>query len=670
MKSNNTEMGSSLALPSSKNYTRTQTMPCCTNRCSMTPAPWAGLWYGLWLGLVQFGLSIFHLKPQKTNPVQEAWQRAASLRRSVFLLLTIGLSTASTALFIQIQPDSIGPWFAIAQAILFALLFSWIITGLITAFMGFWVMLRGDSHAMSAQSVAHKRLSKRVRTAVVMPICNEDTSTVFAGLKAIADSLVATGHAENFDLFVLSDSSDAKTIAAEQNAWEQIRYSLATDHATPVQIYYRLRKRRVHRKAGNVADFCRRWGKDYRYMIVLDADSVMSGECLVTLTKLMENNPKAGIIQTATQAVGQVTLHARVQQFSARVIGRIFALGMQYWQLGESHYFGHNAIIRTEPFIKHCALAPIKGKGGLKGDIMSHDFVEAALMRRAGYFVWMVSDLQGSYEQQPADLISELQRDRRWCQGNIQNAQLIAEPGLHRIHRVMLATGFMSYFSALLWLLFLTIGTYTWVVSENISITIKDLDIDVMTLWICTLGALFTPRILAVIGVILKKEQHLYGGTIKLIGSSMLEILVSLLLAPIRMVAHTVFVITALTGIKLDWKSPPRGAVSIPWNSAIAHFFHISLFALATVIFIFVCEDIDALLWLSPVIMPLVLVIPVAVITSRIGLGEKIRKQKLLLIPEELYSPVVLRKAWRNLNKTLQLNAFNQNIHRIESYLI
>jgi membrane glycosyltransferase len=296
-----------------------------------------------------------------------------------------------------------------------------------------------------------------------MPICNEDVATVFAGLRATCESVAATGHARQFDVFVLSDSYNPETAAAERAAWEDLRAALAASPNQPqVEVYYRLRTRRTHRKAGNVADFCRRWGKDYRYMVVLDADSVMSGDCLTSMVKLMEANPTAGIIQTATQAIGHVTLHARAQQFASRVTGRLFTLGMQFWQLGESHYWGHNAIIRVEPFMKHCALAHIKGTGGMSGGIMSHDFVEAALMRRAGYHVWLVSDLVGSYEQQPPDLLAELQRDRRWCQGNLQNARLIAEPGIHPVHRAMFVTGTMAYVSAPLWLAFLTLGTALW----------------------------------------------------------------------------------------------------------------------------------------------------------------------------------------------------------------
>ena len=286
-------------------------------------------------------------------------------------------------------------------------------------------------------------------------------------------------------------------------------------------MYYRLRTRRTHRKAGNVADFCRRWGKDYRYMVVLDADSVMSGDCLTSMVKLMEANPTAGIIQTATQAIGHVTLHARAQQFASRVTGRLFTLGMQFWQLGESHYWGHNAIIRVEPFMQHCALAPIKGTGGMSGGIMSHDFVEAALMRRAGWHVWLVADLVGSYEQQPPDLLAELQRDRRWCQGNLQNARLMAEPGLHPVHRAMFATGTMAY----------AVGAAVAGLPDAGHRPVADrlepgratgscMPMELAGLWLWTLCLLFLPRLLGVAAVVLRGEQRQYGGIGGLLKSS------------------------------------------------------------------------------------------------------------------------------------------------------
>jgi membrane glycosyltransferase len=324
--------------------------------------------------------------------------------------------------------------------------------------MGFWVQLRGDPHGLKYQDVLHHPLSADARTAIIMPICNEQVATVFAGLRATCESLAAAGGSRLFDLYVLSDTSDPTLRAAELAAWAELRTTLGGCG----RVYYRWRQHRTKRKSGNVADFCRRWGRDYRYMVVLDADSVMTGDALVTLVKLMEAHPDSGIIQTAPQACGLSTIHARAQQFAGRVAGRLFTAGMQYWQLGESHYWGHNAIIRVEPFMKHCALAPLSGRGGLSGDILSHDFVEAALMRRAGYHVWLVHDLPGSYEQQPPNLLEELGRDRRWCQGNLQNARLITEPGLHGVHRAMLLTGALAYLSAPLWLGFVLLGGALW----------------------------------------------------------------------------------------------------------------------------------------------------------------------------------------------------------------
>ena len=325
---------------------------------------------------------------------------------------------------------------------LFALLSCWVAAGFWTAMAGLWVSLRGgDEFLISRSAASAGPLPPAARTAIVMPICNEDVRHVFAGLRATYESLARTGELERFDFFVLSDSSDPDTCVAELDAWAGLRETLDAED----RLFYRRRTRRVKRKSGNIDDFCRRWGGNYRYMIVLDADSVMTGECLVTLARLMEARPDAGIIQTAPQAVGRNTFHARAQQFANQVYGPLFTAGLHYWQLGESHYWGHNAIIRLAPFMRHCALAPLPGRGALSGEILSHDFVEAALMRRAGFGVWIAYDLDGSYEQTPPNLLDEIKRDRRWCQGNLMNARLMFAPRsasgpshglLHRCARV------------------------------------------------------------------------------------------------------------------------------------------------------------------------------------------------------------------------------------------
>ena len=622
------------------------------NRGSMPTRSWRGFWNSIGTAmLLPFSQSA---KTNARPAVLQPWQRAANRRRATFAVLTI-LSTAfATTLFAHMQPVYNSALLEYGQIALFALLSAWVVTGFMTAMMGFYVSLRGDAWSLSAKNVENDAFNDEARTAIIMPICNEDVRTVFAGLRATCESVAATGHVKAFDVFVLSDSNNPDLQKAERAAWEELRTQLASHPDQPqIEVYYRLRKRRTHRKAGNVADFCRRWGKDYRYMVVLDADSVMSGDCLVSMVKLMEANPTAGIIQTATQAIGHVTLHARAQQFASRMTGRLFTLGMQFWQLGESHYWGHNAILRVAPFMDHCALAPIKGTGGMSGGIMSHDFVEAALMRRAGYHVWLVSDLVGSYEQQPPDLLSELQRDRRWCQGNLQNSRLIAEPGIHPVHRSMFATGAMAYLSAPLWLCFMTLGTALWLSGSPIVANWAALPAELAGLWIWTLCMLFLPRILGIVAVLVKKEQQSYGGVPSLLKSAALETVIAVLQAPIRMVSHSLFVVVALTGLKLDWKSPPREANSVPWKHAAQHFAPMSLVLIALAAGVALI-DARALLWLLPVGLPLLMAIPMTVLTSQSTLGAFMRAQNFLLIPEESRSPAVLRRAWLHARKPVK----------------
>jgi membrane glycosyltransferase len=632
------------------------------NRGSMTPRPWRGFWNSLGTAALMAVPGMRQAAPQRAAETTEAWQHAANRRRMVLMLIVLLTSGVATSLFAAVQPNYDNLALEIGQLSLFALLSAWIVSGFGTALMGFFVVLRGDPHALSVKEVKDHAMptGADARTAIIMPICNEDVGTVFAGLRATCESVLATGQGRAFDVFVLSDSNKPENQQAERAAWEDLRAVLAAEGGPSIEVYYRLRTRRTHRKAGNVADFCRRWGKDYKYMVVLDADSVMSGDCLTSMVKLMEAHPRAGIIQTATQSIGHQTLHARAQQFASRMTGRLFTLGMQYWQLGESHYWGHNAILRMQPFMEHCALAPISGTGGMSGGIMSHDFVEAALMRRAGYHVWLVSDLVGSYEQQPPDLLSELQRDRRWCQGNLQNARLMAEPGIAGVHRAMFITGAMSYLSAPLWLAFMTLGTALWLSGtpqtvglQSFDTTLSAVPAELVGLWVWTLAVLFLPRLLGMAAVLVQGEQRRYGGTLGLIKSAALESVMAMLQSPVRMLAHSLFVLVAMTGLKLEWKSPPREAEALSWGHAARSLAPMSAIVALLGVGISLIDP-TALVWLVPVGLPLLLAIPMSVLTSRSDLGAAMRRQRWLLIPEESWSPAVLRRAWLHASRPVR----------------
>ncbi len=610
-------------------------------RGSMAPRPWTGWWRGL-------AAALNGARPAPA--IAASWGAAAARRRRRLLGLVFASAALATAVLEFSAPAGERSAWALAQTALFALLFAWVAAGCVTAVMGYRSLLRGDRHALSAADVAGQTIAPDARTAIVMPICNEDIGTVAAGLRATCESLRTAmrrdGAPEVFDVFLLSDSADAALREVEQAAWQALSATFSAAAGGPeIRVFYRWRQRRTKKKAGNVADFCRRWGRDYRYMVVLDADSVMSGDAILSMVRLMEARPRVGILQTAPRSCGHDSLHARVQQFAGRVTGALFSAGLRYWQLGESHYWGHNAILRVEPFMRHCGLATLPGRGGLSGAILSHDFVEAALMRRAGYEVWLVPDIDGSFEQPPPHLIDELQRDRRWCQGNLQNARLIAEPGLAPVHRAMFVTGAMSYLASPLWLAFALIGLLPWLAGGAMAADAEGPSVAALVLWGATLALLFVPRVLAVRLVLARGEQEAYGGRGKLVASAALEALLSALLAPVRMLAHSIFVLGALTGLKLQWKSPSREANDVGWREALSRFGVSGTLAVGVCAWWLAGQPEEA--WrVLPLALPLALAVPLAVFTSRRALGLAWRQRGWLLTPEESRTPAVLREAW------------------------
>jgi membrane glycosyltransferase len=588
--------------------------------------------------------------------------RPLMARRVLLLALVVFCASLGTQAMADVLPQRGATLAERGLLVLFGVLFAWISAGFWTAVMGAGVLLFGRGRSTLMRRLARepvRPLDPTVRTAIVMPICNEHVPTVFGGLSATIDSLVSTGESEHFDVYVLSDTSDPDLRAAEHAAWSQLAARMeaeAEGDASALRVHYRWRQRRTKRKAGNVADFCRRWGGAYRYFIVLDADSVMAGESITTLVRMMEANPDTGIIQTAPRAVGHETLHGRIQQFSARAYGPLFTAGMRFWQLGESHYWGHNAILRMHPFLAHCALPPLPGSGALGGEVMSHDFVEAALMRRAGWKVWVADEIDGSYEQVPPNLLTELQRDRRWCQGNLQNSRLMLEPHLHTVHRTAFLTGVLAYASSPLWLGFLLLSTLLFAQNAGSDPTYFFEQYQLFPVWpTANVGLMLTlfgvtgvlllaPKAMALIAIVGRGEAGRFGGGARLVASAFVEFLHSLLLAPVRMLFHTQFVLAALTGWRLDWKSPPRDDSATSWREAIRrHGVHTTL-AIAWAVAIVVTSATFPW-WLSPILGGLLAAIPLSVLTSRVRIGRALRRRGLMLTPEESQEPRVLQQA-------------------------
>ncbi|MEP6740106.1 MAG: glucans biosynthesis glucosyltransferase MdoH [Caldimonas sp.] len=626
-------------------------------RGTMSVTPWAG-------PLLSRPLKRLLGRAPTLAPTRRGDVRPLMVRRLALLVLVMIGAFVGTHAMVDVLPEHGAALAEKGLLLLFGVLFAWISAGFWTGLMGAGVLMLRPGRSSLTHRLADepvRPLDPQARTAIVMPICNEHVPTVFGGLGATIDSLLATGESANFDVYVLSDTSDADIRAAEHAAWHDLAEriaSVAGDDSSGLRVHYRWRRLRTKRKAGNVADFCRRWGAAYRYMIVLDADSVMTGECLTTLVRMMEADEGAGIIQTAPRAVGLETAHARIQQFSARTYGPLFTAGMRFWQLGESHYWGHNAILRVAPFMAHCGLAALQGKGSLSGEVMSHDFVEAALMRRAGWKVWVADEVEGSYEQVPPNLLAELQRDRRWCHGNLQNSRLMFEPGLHAVHRTAFLTGVLAYASSPLWLAFLMLSTFLFAQHAGADPTYFFQPYQLFPIWptanlqlMLTLFGLtgvllLAPKALSIVAIVVRGEAHRFGGAGRLLTSAFIEFWHSLLLAPVRMLFHTQFVLAALTGWRLDWKSPPREDASTSWRQAWArHGAHtvLAVVWIATIVF-----TSDAFpWWLSPILAGLLFAIPLSVSTSRATLGRALKKRGLLLTPEETRVPQVLRSAGR-----------------------
>jgi membrane glycosyltransferase len=611
-------------------------------RTSMAPRPWS-------LGLFARWLRPSGVTPDSPDP-RGRWHHAGVRRRLGLLALIVLQTWIAADAMRSVLPYKGGTALELAVLALFVVLFAWVSAGFWTALAGFLLLARGrDRHAISRTARAGTPIDPAARTALVMPIANENVPHVFAGLRATWESLVRTGRDEPFDLFVLSDSSDPDTRVAELAAWR----ALVAELGVSGRIFYRWRQHRIKKKAGNVADFCRRWGSRYRYMIVLDADSVMTGSCITRLVELAEANPNSGIIQTAPRAAGRDTLYARMQQFATCMYGPLFTAGLHFWQLGEAHYWGHNAIIRVDPFIRHCALARLPGRGALAGEILSHDFVEAALMRRAGWAVWIAYDLPGSYEEMPPNLTDELQRDRRWCQGNLMNFRLFFASGLHPAHRAVFMTGVMAYLSAPLWFAFLLLSTAMLAVQTLGEPTYFSQPNQLFPNWpqwnprwaLTLLGAtallLFLPKFLSVV-VLPREAARRFGGRLRLVLSVAFEMLLSMLFAPIRMLFHTRFVLTALAGKTIRWKSPPREDAETPWDFAVArHGAHTVLGIAWTLLVLWL--DPAYLPWLAPVVGALILSIPLAVLTSRVAPGRRARLLGLFMTPEETDPPREIR---------------------------
>ena len=558
-------------------------------------------------------------------------------------LLLTGYGTFEMYKVVSVTSVTLLQWLLL---ILFTINFSWIALAFFSAVLGFFALLKKPSPDLPVAPLTQ-------RTALVMPVYNESPSRVFAALHAMIEEIEQLGQAHAFDIFVLSDTTDSNIWIAEERTFLALREKTQTT----INLYYRHRPRNIGRKSGNIEDFVTRWGGAYPFMLVLDADSLMSGDCIIRLAHAIENDPDAGIIQSLPLITNRNTFFARVQQFAARIYGPVIATGLALWSGREGNYWGHNAIIRTKAFADHAGLPVLSGKPPFGGHILSHDFVEAALIRRAGWSVYMLPNLRGSYEESPPSLIDLSVRDRRWCQGNLQHSRVIGAKGLTLPTRQHFATGIMSYLASPFWLAQLFVGILlvlqsTYVRPEyftqqfSLFPTWPRFDAErALALFELTMGVLLAPKFFGLLLMILnKKERQACGGAVMLILSTLLEILISALVAPIMMLIQSGAVMQILFGRDTGWNPQRRDDGSIPMADIIRrHRLHVALGVIVAITAFIISPSLFG--WMSPTIIGLVLSIPLSAASSSLALGLALKKLHLLLIPEERDTPTVIARA-------------------------
>ena len=583
-----------------------------------------------------------------------------TFRRILFFSLVVLTTVLAMAMITSaFQQNGFTPT-ELILLILYTLLILWVSTSFWTATLGFWVLLRGgDKYSIGRlPPVGASTDDGPLRTALVMPIYNEDPTRVTAGLRAIWQSLQETGRGDDFDLLILSDTRDPDCWMQEEANW----YRMCVDFNAHGRIFYRNREKNIARKSGNLEDFCHRWGGRYRYMVVLDADSIMAGETLVSMVDMMEAHPGVALIQSPPLPANHKSLFSRILQFASNFYGDIFIWGINYWQLSSSGYWGHNAIIRVEPFVKHCGLPKLPGREPFGGEIFSHDTVEAALLRESGWEVWIAPELKGSYEELPPTLIDYAKRDRRWCQGNLQHLRMVFVRGFGGLSRLYFLMGIMSYVSSPLWLLFLILtGFEAYVQSQTMPVYFfgdnlfpvwpESYAVEMTTVLLVTLSMLFLPKIWSLIlGLVRWRKIKSYGGILRATLSVFLESLFSMLTAPVLMIYQSKFVFAILMRRSVGWPPQNRDDHRLSlWEAIQAHGEHTVIGLLAGWVSYQYVPGF--FLWLIPVLAGLVLSIPISMLSSSAWVGQTARKLGLFLTPEEYRQPRVLQLLNENLER-------------------
>lgn len=536
----------------------------------------------------------------------------------------------------------------------------WICFAFVSAVLGFLSALMSGKTDIAEQ---RSEQSLSARTVILFPVYNENVRDVFATVQSVS---LALGKAApgRFECFILSDTNSPEVALEEEAGFEVLRET-ASGHCP---VWYRRRTINIARKAGNVHDFVTRWGGRYDHMLIYDADSYMSAETLIHMASRMEADPGLGLLQTVPKLIGGQSLFARTQQFAAAIYGPVLGRGIAWWSQNEGNYWGHNAMIRVRAFAEAAGLPVIPGKAPFGGHILSHDFVEAALMRRAGWKVVIDPDIEGSFEEGPQTIIDLTIRDRRWCQGNLQHsAVLLRARGMALTSRLHFMMGIFSYLASPLWLVLILVGMALSLQSrflrpayftEDPALTPTWPVIDAalaLNVFFATLAVLLVPKLFGVIVSMLRVPgQKPFAARLAIGFGALVETFISALTAPILMSAQTSSVLSILTGRDAGWSPQQRGSDGYALQDIVRRHALTTLLGLVLTLAALAISPVFAA-WLAPATLGMMLSVPLSFYLGKLRndqqpLGRILATRDTTNVPECFRSAVQARSLFTDLN--------------------
>ncbi len=560
-------------------------------------------------------------------------------RRLIMAALTV--STIGGLLYVLALVLGSDGWTALDIGIFAAFFLStpWTVMGFWNAIIGFWLLHFAKAPLGEVSPFADLSAKPKpivLRSAILMTLRNEDPARAFTRLRIMRDSLGHTGEADRFDFFVLSDTNDP-AVAAEE---ERLFADWESEFADKSRTTYRRRTRNDGFKAGNVRDFLQRWGGAYDLMVSLDADSLMSGSEIVRLVRIMQAHPRIGILQSLVTGAPSTSAFARIFQYGMRHGMRSYTMGNAWWNGDCGPYWGHNAVVRVAPFKEYCELPILPGKPPLGGWVLSHDQIEATLMRASGYEVRVLPVESESWEDNPPTLLDFTKRDLRWCQGNMQYWRLIGLPGLTPLSRFQIVMGIFMYLAAFAWTMMIALSALK-VFDPEIGARQIELGIG---LFFFSFFLSISPKLTGMLDVLFTRGGVArYGGLFRFLVSSLAEIVFSILLAPVTAVRLTIFMISLAFGRSVIWSGQQRDAYGLSWTTAFNGLWPQTLFGFA-ILALFSWKAPVVLPWAAPLLAGLILAVPFAVLTASPRIGRFCTRIGLCAIPEELNLPRDLQR--------------------------